>query len=127
MEKVIEGTLHKRIEIEGVTFEIYNGYSCEAEKQAGWDPSPQYPVFEEQPQYTAKGYPFAMVYQDCCEYYEPIKPRTEDNWCFNCKMFDKREKYIGICTCEKRKLEVARSGTQTDSPSEKTEVRDDEI
>ena len=127
MEMIKEGDLYKRIEIEGVTFLIYYGYSTEKEKEHGWEPAPQYPAFEEVPQYTPDGRPFANPCQDCCEYYDPIAPRKSDNWCFNCKLFDKREQMIGICTCEKRKLEVARSGTQTDSPSEKTEVRDNEI
>ncbi|MBQ8409023.1 MAG: hypothetical protein IJY39_09190 [Clostridia bacterium] len=128
MENIKEGTFYKEVEIEGVVFKIYYGYVNDEERYSGWEPTPLYPIFEEHPQYTPRGYPFATAYQDCCPYYEPIRTGKQDNkWCFNCKLFDKREKYIGICTCEKRKLEVARSGTQTDSPSEKTEVRGDKI
>lgn len=112
MTEIREGSLHKKFEVEGVIFEIFYGYSTEEEKQHGWGPQPQYPVFTENPQYTARGFPFATAYQDCCEYYQPIKPKKEDNWCYNCKLFDQREKYIGICTCEKRREAVARSGTQ---------------
>lgn len=111
MDNIKEGALHKVVEIEGVTFEIYLGYSTEEEKKQGWEPSPQYPVFEKHPQYTKDGRPFAIVYQDCCEYYESINPNRDNLWCYNCKLFDKREDYIGICTCEHRRA-VARSGTQ---------------
>ena len=124
MENIKEGTLYKKLEIEGVTFDIYYGYSTEEEKKRDWEPAPQYPMFEETPQYTPSGRPFVNSFQDCCECYDPIVPRKSDNWCFNCKHFDKREQLIGICTCEKRKLEVARSGTPLDTPSEKTEVGD---
>ena len=59
MEMIKEGDLYKRIEIEGVTFLIYYGYSTEKEKEHGWEPAPQYPAFEEVPQYTPDGRPFA--------------------------------------------------------------------
>ena len=47
MEMIKEGDLYKRIEIEGVTFLIYYGYSTEKEKEHGWEPAPQYPAFED--------------------------------------------------------------------------------
>lgn len=127
MEEIKEGTLYKEIEIEGVTFLIYYGYSTENEKQNGWEPAPLYPVFEEHPRYTVKGFPFANSFQDGCEYYEPKSQKKAERWCFSCKMFDQRDQLIGICTCEKRRLEVARSGTPEVAPSEKAEVMDDEI
>ncbi len=118
MEEIKEGTLYKEIEIEGVLFSIYYGYSTEEEKKKNWEPAPQYPVFEEHPQYTARGFPFANSFQDCCEHYVPIAPRKSDHWCFNCKLFDRREFFIGICTCEKRRKEVARNGTPSVAATE---------
>lgn len=104
MEYISEGTLYKKIEIEGVVFEIYYGYGSEEERLNGWEITPQYPIFDEHPQYTPKGYPFATAYQNCCDDYQPIRRGKQDNkWCFNCRLFDRKERYIGICRCEKRK------------------------
>ncbi len=108
MNKIRDGDLYQRFEIEGVIFEIYYGYSTDSERRHGWEPSPIYPDFTAIPQYTPSGYPFATVYQDGCEHYKPIIHKSEDHWCYNCEMFDKREKHIGICKCEFRKCHTQR-------------------
>ncbi len=33
---------------------------------------------------------------------------STDHWCYKCEMFDKREKYIGICRRELRKSHIQR-------------------
>jgi len=101
MNEIKDGDFYKRVEIEGVTFEIFYRYSSEEERARGWEPLPCYPDFEEHPQYTKDGYAFAIAYQDVCKHYQPI--RKGEPWCDNCKLFDKREKYIGICQCQARR------------------------
>lgn len=102
MNVIKEGDLYKAFEIDGVRFEIRYGYECEGERQFG-EPSPVYPDFIGSPQYTKDGYRFAVAYQIECEHYAPIK-KSDDDWCANCKFYDKREEYMGICRCEEQKL-----------------------
>ncbi len=99
MSRIKEGTLYKIVAIDGVKFQIYYGYESESERGRGWEPSPVYPNFTEQPQYTSEGYPFAVAYQDVCEHYAPIKTETDFIECANCKQFDQREEFIGLCQC----------------------------
>ncbi len=101
MKKPNEGDLYKSIEIEGTRFDIYYGYETEEEKTR-WDPSPVYPYFPDQPQYTKDGIPFAVAYQDVCEYYDPFVTETDFHECDNCRLFDKREEFVGLCKCQKR-------------------------
>lgn len=101
MQKPNEGDLYKSFEIEGTRFDIYYGYEAEGEREH-WDPSPVYPWFPDKPQYTKDGIPFSVAYQDVCEYYEPIVTDTDFHECDNCKLFDKREEFVGLCKCQKR-------------------------
>ncbi len=104
MHAVKDGDLYKTVEIGGVTFRIYYGYSTQGEKENGWEPRPLYPEFLESPQYTKNGEPFATVFQDVCEHFQPKENKRR--WCEDCLLFEKCEKYIGICKCDKRKREV---------------------
>ncbi len=110
MNKIRAGDLYDLFDIEGVKFEIYYGYPTESERLHGWEPSPIYPDFTATPQYTFDGQPFAMVYQDACEHYKPIQNRSDNHWCCNCEMFDKREKHIGICQCKYRRKRRKNNG-----------------
>ncbi len=121
MNKIRDGDLYSTFEIEGVTFAIYYGYPTESERLHGWEPSPIYPDFTVAPQYAPGGQPFATVYQDACEYYRPLLNKTDDHWCYNCEMFVKREKYIGICTCEKRRIVRRNDGYETAQNQPNTE------
>ena len=96
-----EGDLYRIIEIEGKRFEIYYGYESESERQHGWEPTPLYPNFTEQPQYTKEGVPFAVAYSEVCAHYAPVQREAEDEWCAGCAHFDKREDVIGLCRCPK--------------------------
>ncbi len=103
MVEIKEGTLYKTVEIDCVAFNIYYGYESVSERGRGWEPSPIYPNFIERPQYTSDGYPFAVAYQDVCEHYDPINTETDFIECANCKQFDRREEFIGICKCPLRR------------------------
>ncbi len=107
-ESIREGDVHKIFSIDNVTFEIRYGYHSPEERKRGWEPIPIYPDFTETRQYTSKGYPFALVYQDVCEHYRPKTSARAEEWCENCLHFEKCEAYIGICRCEKRHREVMR-------------------
>ena len=99
---VSEGNLYKIVTVADKNFEIRYGYTCEGER-ARWEPSPIYPDFLAFPEYTADGYPFAVAYQDTCKHYIPKPNVAGENWCNDCKLFDKQEDYIGICRCEERR------------------------
>ena len=100
----IEGTLYKRIEIEGETFSLYYGYyeDCDRENPL-CDPVPIYPDFLKEPIYTAKGYPFATDMQDACAFYGGAHP---EDGCYGCSYYKKCEEFFGICQRpERRKRE----------------------
>lgn len=99
MSEIREGTVYKSFEIEGVTFKIYYGYESEGERARGWEPTPIYPDFAKQPQYTKDGIPFTIAYGGPCAQYAPINADADDEWCANCHHFDQREEFIGLCGC----------------------------
>lgn len=105
-ETIREGDLYKIVTVADKRFEIRYGYTSEGEREL-WKPTPVYPDFIKEPQYTADGSPFATAYQDICVHYEPKPKVTGENWCNDCKLFQKHEEYIGICQCEKRRKATA--------------------
>lgn len=102
MDKTKEGILYKTVEIEGVRFDIRYGYESEEERRH-WPPSPIYPNFAKQAQYTSDGTPFALAYQEVCAHYEPIDSETDFVECDNCRFFERREELIGLCRCPQRR------------------------
>ncbi len=117
---VREGDLYKIVTVADKSFEIRYGYSCDGER-AHWEPTPVYPDFIASPKYTAEGYPFAVAYQDICEYYDPKPKATGENWCNDCAMFDKKEEFIGICKCQKRRCDPLNIEEQNSNNGGKTE------
>lgn len=101
MKDIREGDLHKTVVIGDCIFEIRYGYTSE-EERSRWAPVPIYPDFAKTPQYTSDGFPFVTAYQDSCPHYRPKPIATNENWCSDCKHFEKCEEYIGICRCEKK-------------------------
>ena len=99
MSKIKDGDLHKTFEIDGVRFDIYYGYDTEAEKLRGWEPTPLYPDFDKSPQYTDDGIPFTLAYGGPCDHFNRSDKNSEDDWCANCTMFERREEFIGLCKC----------------------------
>ena len=101
MKDIREGDLHKTVVIGDRIFEIRYGYTSE-EERSRWAPVPIYPDFAKVPQYTTDGFPFVTAYQDSCPHYCSKPMATGENWCSDCKHFEKCEEYIGICRCEKK-------------------------
>ena len=101
MKDIREGDLHKTVVIGDRIFEIRYGYTSE-EERSRWAPVPISPDFAKAPQYTTDGFPFVTAYQDSCPHYCSKPMATGENWCSDCKHFEKCEEYIGICRCEKK-------------------------
>lgn len=103
MENIKEGTLYKITEVEGTRFELYYGYDSEEEKRRGWEPTPIYPDFIGQPQYTASGLRFANAFQEVCSHYHKKPTENDDDWCDLCEHFERGDDYIGVCKCQRNK------------------------
>ncbi len=102
--KIRDGDIYKIAVIADKSFTIRYGYSTDTEREM-WEPTPMYPDFLSEPEYTPDGIPFATAFQDICIHYK-VKPNTNgEKWCDNCIHFDKREDYIGLCRCEEKRLE----------------------
>ena len=60
VSNIKDGALYKTIEIGGTRFDIYYGFYNEREKELGYEPTPIYPDFDKNPQYTKSGIPIAQ-------------------------------------------------------------------
>ena len=90
-----EGTLYKRIELYGKTFDIYYGYYDESDKKSPYNESvPIYPNFEAEPVYTDTGERFVTAMQDKCEHF---KGNPKGDSCISCSYFKFGCDLIGIC------------------------------
>ncbi len=104
MKEIKEGDLYKSLTIEGNTFNIIYGYYSQSEREL-WGPTPIYPDFLKNPMFTASGCPYTRADQDICEYYEPKKEVSGEDWCNDCTHFVLGQEIIGICKCKlKQKL-----------------------
>ena len=95
--------LYKKYVIGGRKFIIYQEYDEELKESY-----PVYPDFEEHPEYTDEGRPFATAEQDGCPH---CKPKTQGNPthgdCGGCDWFHREETpydVVGVCMCDARKL-----------------------
>ena len=92
----------------GREFLIYREYDDIAEKDIL-----NYPDFEDDPQYTDEGYPFATAVQECCEYFldDGAGEDEPSGDCGSCKWFKREETLydmIGVCMCDKFKQTLMR-------------------
>ena len=101
-----EGDVYKVITIDDKSFEIRYGYETPEEKIRGWEPTPIFPDFEKNPEYTKEGCPIVTVYQNVCKHYKPKVKKHSEKWCENCNYFESKERYMGICKCKERLREV---------------------
>lgn len=105
MSKIKEGTLYKKLIVHDKAFDILYGYYCDAER-GRWDPTPIYPDFIKNPEYTKKGLPIVTAEQTVCERYTPKKNTSGEEWCNDCTHFKLVEEIIGVCQSpQKRKKE----------------------
>jgi hypothetical protein len=86
----------------GRTFPVYLEYNEQFEESY-----PAYPDFEENPEYTAEGRPFAMSAQESCPDCKPRAPeRTPPGDCGGCGWFHREQTPydpIGVCMCDARR------------------------
>jgi hypothetical protein len=97
-------------QIGGRSFPIYLEYDEQIQKSY-----PAYPDFEEHPEYTDEGRPFATAQQESCPYCKPKAPgELPPGDCGGCGWFF-REKTpydpIGVCMCDDLRRE-AKSETE---------------
>jgi hypothetical protein len=88
----------------GRSFTVYLEYDEQMKESY-----PAYPDFEERPEYTGEGRPFATSAQESCSYYRlsaPAQRPTGD--CGGCAWFQREATPydpIGICLCDARRRE----------------------
>lgn len=96
-----EKHLHKVYQVGGRSFPVYREYDEQLDESY-----PVFPDFEQCPEYTAQGYPFATAVQDNCHY---AKARTQEevpNDCSSCEWFFREHTPydpIGICMFDDRR------------------------
>lgn len=95
-----EGDIYKSLEIEGVSFEIRYGYYDPELERGRIEPMPIFPNFEDDPQYTKKGYMFITADQAICKHFEPKSRESDEGWCNDCKHLELYESCLGVCRCE---------------------------
>lgn len=86
----------------GREFRIYMEYDESLQRE-----NHVYPDFEERPEYTGEGRPFATSAQEGCPHYKPVPPdgpNTDD--CGGCGWFHREHMpydAIGVCMCDARR------------------------
>jgi len=92
---------HKTCRVGGRTFPVYLEYDEQFKESY-----PAYPGFEERPEYTDEGRPFAMSAQESCPRCKSKAPeRTPPGGCGGCGWFLREQTPydpIGICMCDAR-------------------------
>lgn len=86
----------------GRSFPIYLEYDEQCQESY-----PVYPDFEEHPEYTDEGRPFAMSAQESCPYCRPKAPEQPPTGDCGCCGWFHREQTpydpLGICMCDTRR------------------------
>lgn len=94
-----EKHLHKIYRVGDRSFPVYLEY----DEQMG-ESYPAYPNFEECPEYTQEGRPFAMAVQESCPYAKAKTSKEEaPSDCSDCRWFYREHTPydpIGICMCD---------------------------
>ena len=102
-QKIKPGDLYKKITVAGREFEIYYMDCGEFDPDQKGEVIPNFPYFDEQPEYTDDRYPFTNSLNDSCEYYKTDDP-TPENTCRDCIYFKDAVEEIGVCRCTARRL-----------------------
>ena len=102
--KGMDGKLYQVFRCFEREFPVYYQYSDE-----DGNAIPNYPDFEDDPQYNEDGRPFALRTMEGCQYREPEMPGEQrGNDCGGCKYFRAESEWVyslfGVCMCDKRRL-----------------------
>lgn len=110
-DKIKPGDLYKVITVAGREFEIRYMDCGEFDPEQKGEVMPDFPYFEEEPEYTDDRYPFANRINDCCEHYKTGAERP-DRTCQDCFYFKDAVEEIGVCRCtaRRKRLEPTQSG-----------------
>ena len=97
--------LYKVFHAGGREFPVYLEYDEQMEESY-----PAYPDFEEHPEYTGEGRPFATAEQESCPHCKPNAPgKPPSGDCGGCGWFFREETPydpIGVCMCEELRREM---------------------
>lgn len=102
-QKIKAGDLYKKITVAGREFEIRYMDMGEIDPEAKGECIPDFPFFDEQPEYTDDRYPFTNALNDSCEHYK-TDDATPDNTCRDCIYFKDVVEELGVCRCTARRL-----------------------
>ena len=102
-QKIKAGDLYKVITVAGREFEIRYMDMGEVDPESEGQCIPDFPFFDEQPEYTDDRYPFTNTLNDCCEHYR-TNDATPENTCRDCIYFKDAVEEIGVCRCTARRL-----------------------
>ncbi len=105
MSNIKEGELYKTLIVRDKAFDILYGYYCEAERDR-WEPTPIYPDFIKNPQYTKEGLAYVTAEQSVCEHYKPKANASGEEWCNDCMHFKLEQEIIGVCECDLKRNKV---------------------
>lgn len=102
-QKIKLGDLYKVITVAGRSFEIRYMDCGDYDPDSKGEIIPDFPFFDEQPEYTDDRYPFTNLLNDSCEHYK-TNEATPENTCRDCIYFKDAVEEIGVCRCTARRL-----------------------
>ncbi len=110
-QKIKPGDLYKVITVAGREFEIRYIDCGEFDPESKGQCIPNFPFFDEKPEYTDDRYPFTNELNDCCEHYKTDDP-TPEKTCRDCIYFKDAVEEIGVCRCtaRRKRLEPIQNG-----------------
>ena len=102
-KNVKEGDFYKKLIVAGREFDIYYMDMGEIDSDSAGQCIPDFPFFDEKPEYTDDRYPFTNLLNDSCEHYKSGSNRP-NNTCQDCIYFKDAVEEIGVCRCTARRL-----------------------
>ena len=102
-KKIKGGDFYKTLVVAGREFDIYYMDMGTVDPESAGECIPNFPFFDEKPEYTEDGYPFTNLLNDSCEHYKTENDRP-DKTCQDCVYFKDTVEEIGVCRCTARRL-----------------------
>lgn len=102
-KKIQGGDFYKTLVVAGREFNIYYMDMGEIDPDAKGECIPDYPFFDEYPEYTDDRYPFTNLLNDACGHYK-TENEHPSNTCEDCIYFKDAVEEIGVCRCTARRL-----------------------
>lgn len=99
-----EGEVHSVVTIGDHSFRLVYGYCDERDRSTG-EPYILYPDLLSEPAYTDDGYRIVAALQSICPHYKAPEGREKENCCYTCVHYPDQKEEIGICGCERMRLQ----------------------